>query len=286
MSGPLVSVLTPSFNQAEWLGDNLKSVSCQGYEPIEHIVMDGASTDGTLDLLRAAEGVDWASEPDRGQSHAINKAFARANGEVIGWLNSDDAYFDCNVIGDVMRLFSERPDIDVIYGHCAYVDERGLLLHYFWAPRFSARWLRRYDFIIQPAVFIRRTAIADVLVDESYHFAMDYELWLRLLSAGRHFHRMDRVLAIDRGQRQRKSSTSLDILSADIERLGAMYGVEAGKWPRSLSAAHAVGCRIRGASLAVRRVDPSSLAFSAQVDGSMKTLVRQCLTRRKSMEVG
>ena len=95
-AGPLVSILTPSFNQAAWLGDNLRSVACQTYPDIEHVVMDGGSTDGSVDILRAAgDSIVWRSEPDRGQSDAINKAFSLSHGEIIGWINSDDAYFDC-----------------------------------------------------------------------------------------------------------------------------------------------------------------------------------------------
>src|SRR5437868_3953200 len=103
MSSVLVSVLTPSFNQRPWLKDNLESVSSQSYPNIEHIVMDGASTDGSVEILRnSLHNVRWLSEPDRGQSHALNKAFAESRGEIVGWLNSDDAYFSCDAVGDVV----------------------------------------------------------------------------------------------------------------------------------------------------------------------------------------
>lgn len=281
-----LSILTPSYNQVRWLPDNLASVACQSYPTVEHIVMDGGSNDGTVEVLRETSGVDWESEKDRGQSHALNKAFQRSTGEIIGWLNSDDAYFDCDVFAEVMEVFDHHPEVDVVYGHSAYVNEWGLLLHYFWAPRFSAGMLRRYDFIIQPAVFVRRSALRDRLVDESYHFAMDYELWLRLLKSGARFHRIDRVLAIDRAQRMRKSMTILDVLESDMQRLRDEYGVAQGKPARLLSALHAVWCRLCGASLVLRQVNVGSLAFSAATDGRWATLRRQCFTRRRNMEVG
>jgi glycosyltransferase involved in cell wall biosynthesis len=128
-SRPLVSVLTPSFNQAAWIGDNLASVACQTYPHIEHIVMDGGSTDGTAELLAAAgPAVHWRSEPDSGQAHAINKAFSESRGEIIGWINSDDAYVDCRVIEDVVSYFERHPRVDVVYGHAAQVAADGAII--------------------------------------------------------------------------------------------------------------------------------------------------------------
>src|SRR5450759_2420073 len=142
----LVSVLTPSYNQAAWLSDNLRSVARQSYPSIEHIVMDGGSTDGTLDILSTAgDSVRWRSEPDKGQSDAINKAFRESRGEIVGWINSDDAYFDRRVIADVVSCFVEHPDVDVVYGHCAQVTGNGALVQMLWAPPFDRRLLRTVD---------------------------------------------------------------------------------------------------------------------------------------------
>jgi glycosyltransferase involved in cell wall biosynthesis len=117
---PLVSILTPSFNQARWLVDTLQSVARQTYPHIEHIVMDGGSTDGTVDLLtHAGSRVTWKSEPDRGQSHALNKALAASTGEIIGWINSDDAYYDVDAVAAVAQCFARHPEVDVVYGHAA-----------------------------------------------------------------------------------------------------------------------------------------------------------------------
>ncbi len=227
MSGPRVSILTPSFNQAAWLAENLRSVSTQTYPDIEHVVMDGGSTDGSVALLEGAgDAVVWRSEPDGGQADAINKAFAASTGDIIGWINSDDAYVDARVVADVVAFFQQHPDIDVAYGHCLQTAADGSVIQVLWAPAFGAALLRTVDFISQPSAFIRRRALAGPMLDASYHFALDYELWLRLAARGARFARFPRLVAIDRHQPERKSLTLLDVHAADMERLATAYGAE------------------------------------------------------------
>jgi glycosyltransferase involved in cell wall biosynthesis len=222
---PLVSVLTPSYNQAAWLGASLRSVACQTYRNIEHIVMDAGSTDGTLAILEATgASVRWRSEPDSGQSEAINKAFRESKGEIIGWINSDDAYFDCRVIEDIVACFDAHPDVDVVYGHCAQIAEDGTIIQMIWVPRFMRRVLRIVNFIGQPVAFIRRSALSDPMLDESFHFAMDYELWLRLDREGRRFRRISRITAVDRHQPARKGVAMADVLRSDLGRLAKTHG--------------------------------------------------------------
>jgi len=231
---PLVSVLTPSLNQAAWLPDTLNSVACQSYGRVEHVVMDGGSTDGSLQVLQAAQsrpGGDalvWRSGPDHGQSDAVNKALRESTGESIGWLNSDDAYFDCHVIEDVVAFFSAHPEIDVVYGHCLQVTGDGTAIQVLWAPRFDAHLQKAVNLQMQPSTFLRRSALSDPLLDTSFHFAMDYELWLRLASQGRGFGRLNRILAIDRHQLGRKSATLKDVNQADLARLEPMYDLHLG----------------------------------------------------------
>jgi glycosyltransferase involved in cell wall biosynthesis len=283
LSQPLVSVLTPSFNQARWLADNLRSVACQTYPRVEHIVMDGGSCDGSLALLETAGPmVRWKSEPDRGQSHALNKAFALSKGDIIGWVNSDDAYFDCRVVEDVVRFFDRNPGTDALYGHAAYVSTNGCILHYYWAPPFHGRLLRLYDHILQPTVFCRRRALGDHLADESFEFAMDYELLLRLAQHQK-LARYDRVIAIDRVQPERKSQTLLHVARDDVRRLASEYGVALSPAARLLAAAHHIYCRWRGALLAV--TPPGELAFSARHDRRSAVLWRQVACRRSKMPV-
>jgi len=280
----LVSILTPSFNQALWLEDNLRSVACQTYPRVEHIVMDGGSTDGSVALLESAgPNVRWRSEPDRGQSHALNKAFAESAGEIIGWINSDDAYFDSRVVEDVVRFFDRNPEVDVLYGHAASVNADGRILHYYWAPRFHVRLLRLYDYIVQPSVFCRRRVLGEHLADESLEFAMDYELWLRLAERHR-FARLDRVIAIDRVQPGRKSRTLPEVGRSDTQKLGLTYGVRTSTTARVLAAAHHVYSRLRGARLAM--TPPTGLAFAGSQDRPAVVLWRQIATRRSKMPVG
>lgn len=284
-SGPLVSIITPSFNQARWLADNLGSVAAQSYPRVEQIVVDGGSTDGSVDLLRTLAGtrVRWSSEPDEGQSAAINKGFRAARGDIIGWLNSDDAYFDGRTVDWVVRAFARYPEVDVIYGHAALVNAAGLILHAIWVPSFSWPLLRRFNFIIQPAVFLRRSALADDwLVNEEYHSAMDRELWLRLASQGRQFRRLPRILAIDRHQPGRKVYTRPDLGRVDVRRLESIYGIPNGRLDTAARKALKIALRLAGVTL-VREVHGAALAFSGMRDGWSSLLARQVITPRALM---
>ena len=284
MNAPLVSILTPSYNQARWLPDNLRSVACQSYPRIEQIVMDGGSEDGSPDILRdAGESVRWRSEPDRGQSHALNKAFAESKGELIGWLNSDDAYFGPGTVASVVELFKRRPEIDVVYGHAALVNADGLILQMIWAPPFSYRLLRLHNFIIQPTAFVRRTALGAVVADEAYDSAMDRELWLRL-GRDHSFARLDKVLAIDRHQLARKTLAQPHLGKADTERLAATYGVPHGRLAWTRRKALKIAFRLAGLRLLSQAAGP--LAFDGIRDGRRRLALRQMLARRAAMPSG
>ena len=276
---PLVSILTPSYNQAAWLHDNLHSVACQTYPHVEHVVMDGGSTDGTVEVLEgAADAVIWRSESDRGQAHAINKAFETSSGEIIGWINSDDAYFDCRVIEDVVAFFLANPEVDVAYGHCAQTTSEGLIIQLLWAPGFDGELLRTTNVISQPATFVRRRVLSDPMLDDSFHFTMDYELWLRLESAGARFARIDRITAIDRHQPARKSSNILDVHDADRERLAGRFETRFGPEGDKARAWFYRTQRLAGALL-IPRVKPP-LAFTHPPDLTRGLLRRQALQRR------
>lgn len=279
-STPLVSVLTPSYNQVAWLGDNLRSVACQTYPSIEHIVMDGGSTDGSVDLLESAgDSIKWRSEPDRGQSHAVNKAFSESYGEIIGWINSDDAYFDCRVIEDVVAYFDTHPDVDVVYGHLAQIDPHGTIIWLNWVPPFSRRVLKIVNFIGQPVAFIRRRVLSDPMLDESFDFTMDYELWLRLEARGAKFARINRITAVDRHQPDRKTETITEVMHADIRRLEGSHGRGYPRGKRLLSWAFYTWRRAMG-GLLIRRV-PSKLAFTDTVTGKRDIFRRQLLSWHK-----
>ena len=279
-----VSVISPSFNQARWLAETIRSVAAQDYPNVEHIVMDGGSNDGSKELLAASPSVTrWRSEPDRGQSHAINKAFAASTGDIIGWLNSDDAYYDRRVLSDVVAEFERRPEIDVVYGHGALVNGGGLVLHALWVPPFNARLLRRTNFLIQPAAFVRCSAVGDALVDEQLQYSMDREVWLRLLTSGCRFARIDRVLAIDRHWTGRKSSQRLDLAAIDLVELQRRYGVSpADATDAGLNKLYTVTRRAAGVRLA-KDLLAKDLVFDGRVDGWPRLLRRQLLLTRASM---
>jgi glycosyltransferase involved in cell wall biosynthesis len=283
---PLVSVLTPSFGQARWLEDNLLSVEAQTYTQIEHVVMDGGSTDGSVDILRrhSGDGLLWVSEPDDGQSDAINRAFAASSGEIIGWLNSDDAYFGPTAVEDAVAVFLADPAVVVVYGHALLVNAEGLILQTLWVPPFDRTLLRIHDFIIQPAVFIRRSAVGLRLVDPSYDFTMDYELFLRL-SRTYEFRRLDRILAIDRHHAARKSYTMLDTWTADSARLEQRYGIARGSLARFGRKTWKILARVAGAKLVTSALN-EPVAFSAVRDGPAALTRRQLITPRSAMEMG
>ena len=204
----LVSVLTPSLNQGRWLPDNLASVARQTYGAIEHVVIDGGSTDGTVEQLAALpwSGVQWSSEPDRGQSHALNKALAASSGEIIGWVNVDDGYVDRRSVEQAVTCFRRHPEVDVVYGHSLMVGPTNTVLQVLWAPPYSRRAAQYVTPFFQPAVFFRRTALETLFVDEGLHYVMDFDLWRRLSPVAR-FRRIPLFVGLERHQPDRKVYT-------------------------------------------------------------------------------
>lgn len=198
---PLVSIVTPSYNQGRFIEDTLLSVKNQDYPNIEHIIVDGGSTDNTLEILRKYEGtynMRWISEPDEGQSDAVNKGFGMVKGEIIGWLNSDDLYFTRDVISYVAEELLKKIDVDVIYGDCVIIDENNFVNRVFKAPDWNYnRLLLGFSYIPQPATFFRRTVIAKNKLDKNLHFSMDVEFWLRLGEYYKFSH-INKILAADR----------------------------------------------------------------------------------------
>ncbi len=183
-----LSIITPSFNQGRFIKRTIESILGQGYPRLEYIVMDGGSTDETVDILKSyGDRIIWQSAPDRGQSHAINRGLHRATGAIVAYLNSDDTYVDRSlfVIND---FFNQFPEVRWAYGRCRIVDEhdreiRQWLTAYkhFWGRRYSYRKLLSINFINQPAVFWRRAAWRECgPFREDLHLVMDYEYWLRL----------------------------------------------------------------------------------------------------------
>jgi glycosyltransferase involved in cell wall biosynthesis len=215
---PLISVVTPSFNQASFIREALESVQLQNYTHHEHLIIDGESTDGTIALLKdltsgqELTNVKWISEPDTGQSEALNKGFRLAKGEIIGWLNSDDRYRPC-CFEQIARAFAENPEIDIFYGDYVVVDESGKGLRVKREIEFSEFILlyHRVLYIPTTATFFRRRVFEENnWLEEKLHYAMDLEFFIRLSARGYRFKHIPEILADFRLHPGSKSCSATD----------------------------------------------------------------------------
>lgn len=182
MPTPLVSVITPSYNQAAFLEATLRSVLEQDYPTLEYLVVDGASTDGSVEVIRRVESrlAWWVSEPDRGQAEAINKGFARARGEIVAWLNSDDVYLP-GALRAVVRAFEEHPGAGLVFGDVLSIDAAGEPFNRMTFGPYGLEDLMCFRIISQPGVFLRRSVLEECgYLDPTYHYLLDHHLWLRV----------------------------------------------------------------------------------------------------------
>jgi glycosyltransferase involved in cell wall biosynthesis len=185
---PKISVITPSYNSGRFIEQTIQSVLSQGYPNLEYLVMDGGSTDNTLEILQKYQGsVNWVSEKDRGQSHAINKGFALATGDVLAYLNADDIY-EKGALHTVGKYFLNHPDAYWVTGRCKFIDPNGeeirklaTLYKYLWLLLGSYKALMVTDYVSQPATFWHRNIIDRIgQFNETLHYAMDYDFSLRV----------------------------------------------------------------------------------------------------------
>lgn len=180
---PKVTIVTPSYNQAHFLEETMRSVLEQDYPNIEYIVIDGGSTDGSAEIIQKYESqlAYWQSQKDKGQTDAINQGFARASGEILAWLNSDDILLPGAVTAAVRQL-QAHPQVGMVYGDCLWINADGKKISYFPAAQTDLKKLRRgYVHIPQQASFFRADLWKKVgPLDDSFYFAMDYDLWTRL----------------------------------------------------------------------------------------------------------
>ena len=178
----LISIITPSYNQADFLEQTILSVLEQKNAQFEYLIVDGASTDGSVGIIeKHAASLAWyISEADSGQACAINKGFARAGGEIIAWLNSDDYYLP-DTLSTIANLFDQHPEVGIIYGDVLSVDGAGNPINIQHFQPYSLDDLMAFKIISQPAVFMRRSLLEKVgYLDNDYHFLLDHHLWLRI----------------------------------------------------------------------------------------------------------
>ena len=180
---PLVSIITPSFNQARFLEATVQSVFSQDHPHIEYMIVDGGSTDGTVEIIKKYEQklAWWVSEKDKGQTDAINKGFAGASGEILAWINSDDTY-EPGAVSAAVKYLQEHPEVGMVYGDCNFINESGRVIGKFNSAQTNYRLLRQgYAHIPQQTMFFRADLWKQVgPLDPSFYFAMDYDLWTRI----------------------------------------------------------------------------------------------------------
>jgi len=247
----LVSIITPSYNQANYLEQTLRSVLEQDYARVEYIVIDGTSTDGSVEIIEKYENrlAYWVSEKDSGQAEAINKGLTHANGGIVAWLNSDDYYLP-GAISAAVKAFEENPDAVMVYGDMLAVDENGQTINTLKYKQLSLEDLLCFQIIGQPSVFFRRDVYEKVGgLDTSFHFLLDHHFWIRIAQQGKilhvpqtwaaaryHAEAKNRAKASEFG---REAFRILDWVKSQAELAEAVSGVER----RARASAHRVDAR-------------------------------------------
>lgn len=230
---PKISIITPSFNQGKYLEETLLSILNQNYPNLEYIIIDGGSTDESVEIIKKYEEhlAYWVSEPDEGQTHAINKGFRKATGDLVAWMNSDDVYFE-KAFDHVSKAFNQTDGkFDVYFGDKANVDEEGKLIREYLYPPFSG-WGIMYTTnmnISNQSAFWKRELFDSLgYLDEEIQFAMDYEFFLRLYMKGATFYKIPELLGALRMYSENKSSDEkwLKIKFQNIKDIKKSYDIE------------------------------------------------------------
>jgi glycosyltransferase involved in cell wall biosynthesis len=272
-----LSIVTPSYNTARYLRPAIQSVIDQDWPETEYWVMDGGSTDGSVDVLKSfGDRVRWVSEKDKGQSDAINKGFARSSGDVFSWLNSDDTYAP-GAFRAAMEFLEQHPEIDMVYGDANYIDiQGGLISKCVHIEPYSRHRLFYYsDFIVQPATFFRRRAFEAVGgVDTSIHWAMDYDLWLKIARQFKIAY-LPRLLANFRWLADNKTATGGFGRLNEIEQIVARQGLALPAYNRL----ERVNLHLQNARQALTRLNLSgTIASTARATGNLLSSPRAVLS--------
>jgi glycosyltransferase involved in cell wall biosynthesis len=222
---PLVSIVTPSFNQGQFIRATIDSVLDQTYQNIEYVVVDGGSTDSTLDILREyGARIRWTSEPDSGQTHAINKGLQEARGEIVAYLNSDDVLLP-DAVATVVDYLRGHPACDLVYGDADIIDAAGRVIGRYPTADYTFDRLMQNCCICQPAAFWR-AAVADKVgsLDESLDYAMDFDYWIRVDRSGFEIHHVPRTIAQSREHVHAKTLTSRPAIYHEIVAVSRRSG--------------------------------------------------------------
>jgi glycosyltransferase involved in cell wall biosynthesis len=219
---PRISIVTPSFRHGAFIERTIYSVLSQGYPNLEYVVQDGGSDDGTVDVLRRYEDqlASWASEPDGGQADAINRGFARTGGELMGYLNSDDLLLP-GALAHVASYMAANPEVDAVYGQRVLIDDHDREVGLWVVPPHDDDILGMADFVPQESLFWRRRAWerAGGRMDDSFHYALDWDLLLRLRDSGARIHRLPRFLGAFRIHDAQKTQAGGRKRDAEADRI-------------------------------------------------------------------
>jgi glycosyltransferase involved in cell wall biosynthesis len=224
LSQPKISIVTPSYNQAQYLEQTILSILEQGHEPLELIIIDGGSTDGSVDLIRKYEGrlAYWVSEKDRGQAHALNKGLTRATGEIVAYLNSDDLYLP-GAFGAVVRYFNEHQDCKWLCGDTRlFGEDQADTVVTADVPKSAAHALSWAYTAPQPGMFWKRELLREGF-DERWRYCFDHELYVRLLLGGQRCDHLPVTLAAYRLHAASKTVAEGDLFENEFDQIAEMY---------------------------------------------------------------